>query len=80
MPYNDETFTPAVDSRLRSMARRKGYTLHKSRQSLSADNLGGYMIVDPSTNACLEGARYDCASGFVEEWLKDREPGPLARL
>jgi hypothetical protein len=67
-----DEITPAVDSRLRRLARKKGYSLHRSRwRRDSIDNLGGYMIVDPMLNLCVAGERYDLAPSYVEDWLTD---------
>jgi len=40
----------ALDSEARSMTRRRSYMVKKSRHPQSLDNLGGYCILDPSTN------------------------------
>jgi hypothetical protein len=68
----NEEITPSVDGRLRRLARRKGYILRRSRwRRYSIDNLGGYMIVDPDTNSCVAGERYDLEPSYVEAWLSD---------
>lgn len=58
-----------IDARLRRLARRHGYVLHRSRRGISLDNLGGYMIVDPYINACVAGSRFDLEPTDVEDWF-----------
>ena len=48
-----------------------GYTLRKSRKSISLDNLGEYMIVDAYTNGVVRGARFDWSLDDVEEFLDE---------
>jgi hypothetical protein len=68
----NDHLTSATDSRLRRLAQRHRYVLRRSRwRRYSIDNLGGYMIVDPETNFCVAGERYDLEPGFVEAWLSD---------
>lgn len=74
-----DTVSSATDSRLRSLARRKGYRLCRARGQLHSNNLGGYQIVDPFYNLVVDGANYDLAADYVEEWLKDAEPGMLVQ-
>ena len=59
----------SIDARLRRLARRHGYVLHRSRRGFSANNLGGYMIVDPDINACVAGSRFDLEPADVEDWF-----------
>jgi hypothetical protein len=67
-----EEITRPVDSRLRRLARKKGYALRRSRwRRDSIDNLGGYMIVEPMRNLCVAGERFDLAPSFVETWLRE---------
>ena len=58
------------EARLRRLARREGYGLHKSRAGFSSDNLGDYMIVDNNRNAIVAGERFDVTLDDVEEWLR----------
>ena len=73
MPFSDEyTLPKSEDARLRRMAGRHGYTLHKSRKGLDgADNFGGYQIVDPGTRGLMAGARFDLTGADVAAWLAD---------
>jgi len=66
-----EDITPAMDSRLRRLARKNGYTLHRSRwRRGSVDNFGGYMIVDEN-NCVIAGSRFDLGPSDVEAWFAD---------
>ncbi len=57
------------ESRLRSALRRRGYTLHKLRARLSADNLGGYQIRNEHSGI-VAGERFDLDMDGVESFLK----------
>lgn len=73
MPFPDEyTLSKTEDARLRNMARRRGYTVHKSRKGVGgADNLGGYLIADPDTGGLVAGGRFDFTGADVAAWLSD---------
>ena len=58
------------EARLRRLARRGGYSLHKSRAGWSLDNFGEFMIVDDDINTIVAGERFDLSLDDVEEWLK----------
>jgi hypothetical protein len=58
------------EARLRRLARRWGYSLHKSRAGFSADNLGDFMIVDDNLNGAVAGLSFDMSLDDVEEWLR----------
>lgn len=70
----------AADSRLRRLAIKLGYCLHKSRAMFGIDNHGGYRIVDPDLNAVMAGERFDMNAKDVENWLTGHEPGRLAGM
>ena len=73
MCISDETISPAVDGRLRHLARKQGYSLQKSRaRSYSINNLGRYRIVDPDQNRIVAGERFDLTPTDVEAWLLER--------
>ncbi len=59
------------ERRLRKIAQKQGLLLRKSRSQLSMDNQGGYMIVDPDTNAVVAGKRFDLDLDAVEAWLAE---------
>ena len=60
----------ALEQKLRRELNKVGYALHKSRKSLSADNLGGYMVVDISHNAVVAGPRYELDLDDIQELLE----------
>jgi hypothetical protein len=45
----------ALDSKARRAAKRAGLIIRKSRKAVSANNLGGYTLIDPATNVTLAG-------------------------
>jgi hypothetical protein len=61
------------EATLRARAKRYGYLMRKSRQSISLDNLGGYMLVDGETNGVVLGGRFDAD-------LEDRAILKLSRI
>jgi hypothetical protein len=52
----------SLDARARRAARLVGFDARKSRRSMSVDNWGGYMLVDPSVNVCVGGSRFDLSA------------------
>ena len=64
--------TTAVKNREQQLRRalyKAGYQLHKSRKAFSADNLGGYMIVDYYINGIVSGSRFELDLEGVEEFV-----------
>jgi len=62
----------AMDARARRAARAAGYVARKSRwRRDSLDNRGGFMIVDPSYNFPVAGARYELTAEEVIAWCRD---------
>jgi hypothetical protein len=61
------------ENRLRRMAERQGFVLHKSRRrDPRAIDYGRYMLVDPSTNTVVAGeveGRAALTIDEVEDWL-----------
>ncbi|MEA2581105.1 MAG: hypothetical protein QOE83_1997 [Actinomycetota bacterium] len=58
------------EMRLRRVAHREGYAIHKDRaRSWRLGHCGGFMIVDPSTSFPMAGFEYDLDLNAVEEWL-----------
>lgn len=56
----------AFEAKARRVAARHGYLATKSRKrSLSADNGGGFMLVDARTNRIEAGDRYDLSAEQV---------------
>lgn len=60
------------EQRLRRALNKLGYTLCKSRKSISLDNFGEYMIVYLEYNSVAAGSRLDYTLDDVEEWIKER--------
>jgi hypothetical protein len=63
------------ECRLRSRARRLGFSVHKSRASESVENHGGYMLVDDRTNSIADGERFDLDLDGLEaslSWIASR--------
>lgn len=58
------------EQQLRRALNKAGYSLHKSRKSFGADNLGDYMIVDICSRFVVAGSRYDLSLDEVSEWLE----------
>ena len=56
---------------LRRTLNKAGYALRKSRANISLNNLGGYMIVDISTNAVVAGARFEMDLDDICDWVQD---------
>lgn len=64
--------TPSISS-LRRRAAKLGYHFRKSRWRMdSADNLGGYQVVDVNRNSVVHGSHFDCSLDDVAAFL-DRE-------
>ncbi len=59
---------------LRRKAARLGLSLKKSRaKKIHIDNFGGYMIIDPYTNAVVQGSRFELDLEDVAEFLDEYE-------
>jgi hypothetical protein len=54
---------------LRRALGKAGYTLHKARGMICAENLGGYVICDLYTNAVVCGSRFELDLDDVADWL-----------
>jgi hypothetical protein len=67
---NMTNHTQKSESAIRRALRKAGYSLHKSHKGFSADNLGGFMVVDLYNNACVSGPRYELSLDDVSEWLE----------
>lgn len=61
---------PAREARLRRALRRDGYRLEKSRLrgEPHIDNLGGYRIIDTSTNWSVTCVRFSLTLEAAEQW------------
>jgi len=66
-----EEITPAIDSRLRRLARKNRYALRRSRcRRGSVDNFGGYMLIDED-NCVVAGSCFDLGPTDVEALLTE---------
>lgn len=64
----------ALEQRARRAARRVGLVARKSRWRVdSPDNLGGFMLVDPSTNFAVDGFKFDLTAEYVIDYCSDDE-------
>jgi hypothetical protein len=61
----------ASDSKARHAARRAGLIVRKSRRRESHDNLGGFMVVDPSTGFPVCGFSFDLTAAAVVEYCAE---------
>ncbi len=65
MPYN-------LDARARRVAAKAGLIARKSAwRKGSCDNLGDFMVVDPSANFAVAGFRYDMTAEEVITFCSD---------
>lgn len=60
----------SMEQSLRNKARRKGYSIIKSRTSATVDNCGGYRIVNEN-NVIVAGERYDLSLEEIEHFLNE---------
>jgi hypothetical protein len=66
----------AAEAKVRRAAARLNLEVRKSRARLGGiDNLGGFMIVNPSNNSLVAGARYEFSAQDVALWLADIADG-----
>jgi hypothetical protein len=67
----------SLDARARRAARRVGLMARKSRWRVDTiDNFGGYRLIDPWLNVCIDGERFDLSAEYVIEsceQLKQRD-------
>jgi len=61
------------ERQLRRTLNKLGYSIHKSRQPICINNLGGYMIVWNECKACVAGENYSLSLEDVEAWLDEME-------
>lgn len=67
MPQTDDKVR---ENRARRWAKRLDIQLVKSHaRRIHADNLGGYMMVDPHTGGIIQGSRFEMEIEDVEEYL-----------
>jgi hypothetical protein len=60
-------------SRARRAAKRAGLLARKSRRRLiTADDLGGFMLIEPRGNWCVAGSRFDLTAEDAVELCERR--------
>lgn len=58
------------ESRLRSLARRMGYSIRKSRaQTVHGNDLGDYMVVNDQFNGVVLGERFNATLDDIEAYF-----------
>ena len=60
------------EARVRTMARRKGYSVRRSRQRTNVpyiDNLGDFRLVDEFHNWVVLGEKYSATLDDIEDYL-----------
>jgi len=68
-----------LESRIRSLAKRRGYSVHKSREWKyvpHSNNYGNYMLVE--NNCVVIGDRYDVTLEEIEDFLLNSQEGRAA--
>jgi hypothetical protein len=59
------------DSAARRAARRVGLVARKSRwRKYSCDNHGDFMLIEPATNFCVAGSRFDMSAEEVLDYCR----------
>lgn len=59
----------ALEGKARRAAKALGLVARKSRwRAGTIDNLGGFMIVNPTLNAILAGEKFDLSAQEVIDW------------
>lgn len=62
------------EQRVRRIARRQGYELHRDRAGVwSFNHQGGWRIVDAKRNWLVAGERFDLSLEDVDEWLAEED-------
>ncbi len=63
----------ALDARARRAAKKVGLLARKSRWRVgTVDNRGGFMLLDPYTNAIVGGSRFDLSAEVVIDFCRER--------
>ncbi len=61
----------SLDSKARRAAERVGLRVRKSRHPIHANNLGGYMILEPIHSLCFAGEDFDMTAEDVIAWCAE---------
>ena len=62
----------ALDARARRAAKKVGLFAKKSRwRAGTVDNLGGFVLMDPYSNAIVGGSRFDLSAETVIDFCRE---------
>ncbi len=63
----------ALEARARRAAKKVGLLARKSRWRVgTVDNLGGFMLLNPYTNAIVGGSHFDLSAEVVIDFCRER--------
>jgi hypothetical protein len=74
MVNDNEAFDKRHETRVRRLAVRYGYRIHKSRQRNNVpnlDNFGDYKLVDAASYFPVLGFKFDASLEEIERYLND---------
>lgn len=57
------------ESRVRRLAQREGYRVHKSRRGEGPNNHGAFMMIENDRNICALGWDFGATLTEIENWL-----------
>lgn len=63
-----------IESNTRRLAKRRGYSVYKSRQQEHSNNRGAFQLVD-WRNTVVLGVDYDASLSEIAEYLRDKPIG-----
>jgi hypothetical protein len=68
------------EDRVRRIAKRQGYALHKDKAGVwSFNHQGGWQIVDAERNWLVVGERFELSLDDVEQWLGQDQDATASR-
>jgi hypothetical protein len=67
------TSAKSNEARARRLARRLGMYVTKSRQQISIDNLGDFMLVEAARNFVVGGSRFDWTADDIIDYCRKLE-------
>lgn len=59
------------ESRVRRLAQREGYRVHRSRRAVSIYNHGEFMLIENDRNIVALGGSYDASLDEIEAFLSE---------
>lgn len=63
-----EPCSKSLEAKARRAAKRVGLIAKKSRRSLSSDNYGGFMLIEPYRNLIVAGVRFELSAQDVIDY------------